>query len=114
MHNNKPLRRLLPTILIALVLGYFAYHAIQGDRGLITYFRLRADLNKSEIQRDELAIKRQQLESEVQQLRPDHVDPDRLEEEAKRSLGYAKKNELMIVLPKAQPPANDPSAAAVK
>jgi len=73
-------RHVLVPMLGALLIAYFGYHAIEGDRGLLAYLRLTQEIKKAEISRDLIQADRVQIERRVALLRPDGVDPDMLDE----------------------------------
>jgi cell division protein FtsB len=80
-----------------LLYAYFSWHYYYGSRNLAVLAQtetkaaeMRADLqNVIEI--------RQRLEAKVALLRPEHIDPDLLDEIARRILDYGSANELIIV-----------------
>ncbi len=84
-----------PTICLALA-AYFAYHAFQGDRGVLAMNRLNKEiaLAKSELEKSEK--KRQYLENRVSLMRPNGVDPDLLEELAREQLGMTHPDDLVV------------------
>lgn len=86
-----------------LVIGYFTFHLVQGERGIISMWRLQSQLAYSESQLAALREDRKDLEKHVQLLRPDHIDQDMLDEQARSTLGYAAPNEIMILIPKNGP-----------
>ena len=94
-------RRLLeiavPAIMISL-LGYFAYHAVQGQHGLLAYLRLEQTLAAQERLVAETTLERETLEHRVHLMRPSSIDPDMLEEQVRSVLGYARKGEMIIYL----------------
>ena len=65
------------------VVVYFAYHAVQGDRGLIALGKLRQDVD--------------QLQAQVYALRSESLDPDLLEERARQLLGYGHADALVVI-----------------
>ena len=91
-------------VLIAPVLGiaataYFVYHGIAGDRGIGAWVRLNHELR---VARDNLAnveADRAALDRRVSDMRPDHVDPDLLDEQVRRTLDLAQPNEIVIIRP---------------
>jgi cell division protein FtsB len=84
--------------LIALgVVFYFGYHTIEGDRGVLAYLSLKAKLDKAELQLAKVTTDRQELEHRVLLLRPDHLDPDMLEERARIMLNMGRDGEQVII-----------------
>lgn len=90
-------RQVIPQVLLACTLGYFAYHTIQGDRGLLAWLRLENELKVTLVEASVLAEERLQLELRVRQLRPDGLDPDLLEERARVLLNYGRDDEVIIL-----------------
>ncbi len=85
----------LPVIGIC-VAGYFAYHAVQGDRGIIAWLVLNQQIREARETQDQLAAERATLEQRVGLLQPDSLDPDLLEERARVMLNFAHADELVI------------------
>jgi cell division protein FtsB len=80
-----------------LLYAYFSWHYYYGSRNLTVLaktetktIQLRAELQK------EIDI-RQRLEAKVALLRPEHIDPDLLDEVARRILDYGSANELIVI-----------------
>ena len=78
------------------IFGYFAFHAVEGDRGLFAYFRLKDQLVEAEQMQREVAAIRAELEQRVSLLRPNHADPDMLDERARQMLNLAQPDEVVI------------------
>lgn len=79
--------------------GYFAYHSVEGDRGLFALIRLSEQIQEARAQLDELSAERKGLERRVSNLRPDHLDPDMLDERARLILNLARPDEIIILDP---------------
>lgn len=84
---------------------YFAYHAIQGDRGFIALGKLEHQVKSLDTQLQDLVKKRQKLENQVSLMRPDNLDPDMLEERARVVLGYVHGDEIILLEPGPEIPA---------
>ena len=80
--------------------AYFAYHAIQGDRGLMAWARLSLEVETSRGEREDLARRRAALEHRVKLLHPESLDPDMLDERARVMLNFGYPNELVIFVPR--------------
>ena len=94
------LRQIAPQALAAAAVAYFAFHAIQGERGLLAYKRLTDELQETQLVAGEVAKQRARWEHKVSLLRPEGIDPDMLEERARVLLNYLREDEMMIYLPK--------------
>lgn len=99
--------QMIASIAGACIVGYFLYHTIEGERGWVAQVKLQ---NETFLKREKLSRLRQErqaLERKVKMMRPEKVDPDLLEEEARRSLNYSKPNEIVILTP-APPEKEEP------
>jgi len=79
---------------------YFAYHTVQGDRGLLAWWRLTQDIKQAEETLSQLEEVRDNLDHRAQLLRPDHLDPDMLEERARLMLNMGRDDEVIILRPR--------------
>ncbi len=75
---------------------YFAYHTVEGDRGVLAWIKLRSEILDAELQLAKIATDRQDLEHRVLLLRPDHLDPDMLEERARLMLNMGRPDEVVV------------------
>jgi len=90
------------TVVGCLLLLYFGYHALNGERGLLAWREYSRELDAT---RDELAglrAERAALEQKVARLRHDGLDPDLLDELARRSLSLALPEDVIILLPEGE------------
>ena len=103
------MRRRLSYILGPLIgfgaVVYFAYHTVEGDRGVLAWVRLQNDIADAELQLAKVSTERQQLEHRVLLLRPDHLDPDMLEERARAMLNMGRSDEVVVFQGTNSPPA---------
>ena len=104
MSLAREISRRLPGIsaqlLLACLVVYFAYHAVQGARGLNAWWRLTQKIALAEATLDALNGQRAALEARVALLRPESLDPDMLEERARTLLNFGRPDEITILLPK--------------
>lgn len=84
-------------VLGLMVLGYFAYHALVSDRGLVAYFRFQRELITAQEELDAVREHKATLEKRVNALSSKAVDADLLDEYARHTLGYADPKEVMIL-----------------
>lgn len=92
------LRRAIAPCLGFCALFYFGYHTVQGDRGIISYLRLSAQLERTEMALQESNRARDVLARRVGLLRPDNLDRDMLDEQARRTLGLAHPDDVVIYI----------------
>lgn len=88
----------LPVVFLA-VSGYFAWHAMHGERGLIAREQrigeiaaARAELGRAEAERDA-------IERRVTGLRGERLDRDQLDERARALLNMAGRDEIVVPYP---------------
>jgi cell division protein FtsB len=79
--------------------GYFAYHLVEGDRGLRAWLRISQELRMAKEKLTDIAAERAALEHRVSHMRPDHVDPDLLDSQVRATLDLAGPDEIVIVRP---------------
>jgi cell division protein FtsB len=95
---------LVPPVLGLALTGYFAYHLVEGDRGLRAWLRVTQDMRLAKENLSAAAADRAALEHRVSHMRPDHVDPDLLDSQARRTLDVVSPNEIVIIEPPDKPP----------
>ena len=77
---------------------YFGYHAVVGSRGLLAWRQLNQDIAATEQELAAVRAERQALEEKVRRLRPDSLDPDLIDELARRHLSLAGPLDVIILL----------------
>ena len=80
----------------ALVVGYFLFHAVQGDRGILAWAELKQEVAEAEQTLDRLTKARRKLDSRVKLLRSGNLDRDLLDERARIVSGLANRDEIVI------------------
>lgn len=92
----QPSRMVLPMLGFAVV-GYFLYHAVISDRGLVAFFRFQQEILAAQEELAHVRLEKAVLEKRVNALSNKQVDADLLDEYARHSLGYAEPKEVMIL-----------------
>ena len=95
---------LVPPVLGLAVTGYFAYHLVEGDRGLRAWVAINQELHLAKENLSATEAERAALEHRVSHMRPDHVDPDLLDAQVRRTLDTAAPGEIVIMQPAQKPP----------
>lgn len=93
---KRRLRAALPPALLIVLCAYFVYHALHGEHGLWALRELEARAITLEARAQEIAAQRAALEARVALLRPDSLDLDMLDEQARRQLGVLHPDEVVI------------------
>ncbi|HEX5778486.1 MAG TPA: septum formation initiator family protein [Xanthobacteraceae bacterium] len=86
-------------IVAALIIGYFAFQGYHGNYGLLAQRQFEQEVADLTLERDTLRTARAQWEHRVGLLRSDRLDPDLLDELARRDLGFVKPNDLVLLNP---------------
>lgn len=80
----------------ALMVGYFLFHAVQGDRGILAWAELKQEVAEAEQTLDRLTRARRKLDSRVKLLEAPNLDRDLLDERARIVSGLANPGEIVI------------------
>lgn len=92
-------RHVVGPLLGFLLVAYFAYHAVEGDRGIRAWQRLDGEIAEAREVRDRLAREQAAMDRRVAMLRPDGLDADLLEERARLVLGYVPADAVILGRP---------------
>lgn len=90
------MRRMISPLVFILLTVYFVYHILQGERGVISWISLSQKVKAEEKVLQTLTSQEQALAQRVRLLRPDSLDLDMLDEQARRLLNYSHKQETVI------------------
>jgi len=83
-------------VLGVCVVVYFAYHVVQGDRGMIAWWNLKQRVASARTVLQEISETRRTIQHRVSLLHPGSLDRDMLDERARLMLNYGHDNELII------------------
>ncbi|WP_262691621.1 FtsB family cell division protein [Kordiimonas aestuarii] len=81
--------------------GYFAFHAFQGDNSLAALKRLEVQQHELTVIAQKVAAEKEALEVRTSKLSDQALDPDMLEEQVRRRLGFTHPDEIVVFLPAA-------------
>lgn len=93
-------KRFITTLILLALVGYFIFHAMQGNHGLRSRVGLKKQLGNLENELSLLREKRKKLEHDIQLLHAQKIDPDMLDEQARKLLNLAHPSDVVIMLPK--------------
>ena len=95
---RQPFFRALAFPLVCLGLAtYFGYYLIYGNHGIINLARVRQEIEHKQTELEQIRAEHRALEHRVNLLRPESVDPDLLEEQARSRLGLTERDEVVIL-----------------
>jgi cell division protein FtsB len=97
-HMLRP-RQILVPIIFAMMFGYFGYHLVNGDRGLLAMAHLQRETMIADQNLAEAETTRKIWERRVAALRNQSLDPDMLDERARILLNFSRKEDIIIFTP---------------
>ena len=80
----------------ALTLAYFGYHAVEGERGLLSWIQKSEAVEEARAELASLKAEREAFERKVARLRPDGLDADLLDEQSRFMLNLGRSDEVLI------------------
>jgi cell division protein FtsB len=92
-------RQILAPVIFATLFGYFGYHLVNGDRGLLAMARLEREVQVANQNLAEAETTKKIWERRVSALRNQSLDPDMLDERARALLNYARKDDVIVFTP---------------
>jgi cell division protein FtsB len=96
---RRRLRHVVGPLLGLSVMVYFVYHTVEGDRGLLAWWQLNRDIRTAEATLADLERQRDTLDRHSRLLRPDHLDPDMLDERARAMANQGHDDEVVVLQP---------------
>lgn len=95
---RKRLRQVIAPTLGACVFGYFAYHAVQGERGVLSWLQMSQQLAEANVTLAQLTEERMVVEHRVSLLGAAGIDPDLLEEQARIMLNVVDPADRLVIV----------------
>jgi cell division protein FtsB len=97
-------KKLGSSLFLAAAFAYLAFHALHGEQGLYALVAQRYEQEKLRAELADVRERRLALERRVRLMRDASVDPDLLDEQARRYLGLAASDDLVFFLPPSSSP----------
>ncbi|MGB8182793.1 MAG: septum formation initiator family protein [Stellaceae bacterium] len=95
-------RQIVGPVLGFTLCAYFAYHLVEGDRGLLALWNLQTQVRDARTTLNRLQAERDPLAKRVAMLQGNHIDRDFLDERVRAVLNYGAPGELVIFTPPSQ------------
>lgn len=93
--RGGPAGAVFAVVTIALM-GYLTFAALQGEHGLFRLFQIEAQEKRLRSQLDTLRIEREAIENKAHRLSSEALDLDLLDEQARKTLGLGRADEILI------------------
>lgn len=101
MQTRSRLRAFFFAVMLYLVaggaIGYFAYHAYNGDHGLNAKRNYEMEVERLQAELATLKAQRREIENKVSLLDARNLDPDMLDEEGRRELDFVHAKDLVLI-----------------
>jgi cell division protein FtsB len=94
--SKRLLKGVLVPALFLAVSGYFVWHAVHGERGLMARDKRQADIVSARAELTRAETERDAMERRVTGLRGDRLDRDQLEERARSLLNMVGRDEVIV------------------
>ena len=94
--KNKILLYFLFLITFFIIL-YLFYFLINGERGIISYYKIKSQNNSYQTHLEDLNKKNNFLIDKISRLQPNTLDLDYLDEKVREKTGYLENSELLII-----------------
>ena len=92
---RRRVRHVIWPTLAVCALAYMTYHIINGDRGLLAWRAYKERIAEARVELAESMAERQKLEHRVRLLHPNRLDPDMVDEWARRLLSYGHPDDIV-------------------
>lgn len=89
-------RHVAGAILGALLFGYFLFHAVQGDRGLLAWVKIKQQISYAEAELAASESTRRTWEGRIALLGSEQLDRDMLDERVRLVTGFGYRDEIVI------------------
>jgi cell division protein FtsB len=96
-HYSRIKQHLAIGVLACFVVGYFTFHAFNGEHGIFANARYEERVMGLKSELTALKGQRQELEHRIALLKPESLDPDMLEERSRDTLNLAHPRDIMIL-----------------
>jgi cell division protein FtsB len=96
--KQSKVRPLLLPLCCLFIMGYFAYHAVEGDYGLFALGELKERVASLEADLGKARSARERMERHVALMRPESLDRDMIDERAREALNMANAKDIVIFL----------------
>ncbi len=90
-------RYVIGPVLGVCAVGYFAFHVVHGDRGLIAWWDIKQRVVAAKKTMAVARAERETLERRVRLMNPGSLDSDMLEERARVMLNYGHADDIIIL-----------------
>ena len=100
--RKRPLTRFIAPLATLMILGYFGFHALNGQYGIRAKIAMDVQTAKLEKKLAERTAVREKLEARVAMLRDGNLEKDMVDEYVRRQLNMVREDEIVLMIPENQ------------
>jgi len=82
---------------LSFLVLYFAYHAFAGESGLGNWSDMQAEISEKEAVLAQIDLEISHLKRDIARLTPGQIDPDLVEELARKKLAFVYPGEIILI-----------------
>jgi len=79
--------------------AYFFYNLVEGEHGLLRWLSVTREIRAENANLEADRAQREALDLKISDLKPDHLDPDLLDERVRATLNLVARDEIVIMQP---------------
>ena len=83
-------------VVIVALMAYLTFAALQGEHGLFRLFQIEAQEKRLQLELDKLVAEREAIANKTHRLSSATLDPELLDEQARRTLRLGRPDEMLI------------------
>ena len=81
-----------------ILVAYFLFHMVQGERGLFAWVQLNQQIHQKELENKNLLAERAAWDNKIKLMRSESLSADLLDERVRLMMGFSNKDEAVIFL----------------
>ncbi|MEL6504587.1 MAG: septum formation initiator family protein [Pseudomonadota bacterium] len=97
--KRHPLTRFVGPLAAMMILGYFGFHAFNGDYGIRAHLAMQTQITRLEGELAHHTAQRDRLEARVALLRDGQLEKDMVDQWVRGQLNMAREDEIVILRP---------------
>lgn len=98
LRKRLSITRFIAPIATLMILGYFAFHAFNGQYGTRAHIAMKTKIEVLNVELAVLIKQRTRLESRVALLREGSIERDMVDEQIRRQLNMVRPDEIVLIL----------------
>lgn len=84
-------------LLFLIIVAYVIYHILSGNRSVFVYFNKKAIIDRKIQYLEDIKTRTAEIENKINRLQDSSIDPDLLDEEARKILGQSESGDIVLI-----------------